>query len=695
MNLKCLDKPFTKGLSIYIDVSDINSWDLNTAFTSVSLTSWSNAVSDNINLYDFGLTSYDNGRTNRMYDNLQLTPSDIKLKLYRVGYNNTNSPFTGDTFYDQYSISAVTNGFVGNYFQLNGGYLQGFFKLKDYNYEVFPSRYNGITVENLIYIDEGSFDGGIFFLMGTRAEDKYNLFFSGETEQNIKRIVKSNPTGVVGQRVTIIESTTGFSGVTTSEGNYLVSYIDEEEKKKAFSDWAFSTITVPKTKPQVDNIKNNIIAFFLDSDKKIGLKTINSNGLLEIKKSEKSLNISGWTFITHVFIPDEIVSKEELECYPRRKGNFYIYVNGGLFWKISNFDEYYFTGFENDKEKQIGVPFNISWGGGSFGLKHSWHYDLKKFDIYNENDQNYIENNFIVTVDPDIVDNCFTGSTGGTYNSFDILLSADTSTFYSGDECDPNIEIPYTVLKIEQTGATATTQSNYFILFNNPIEALSNRDYNVNVDVFDTGIFKGYDITNNIINGNVRLVAFGTTDILVNKQTIYYNIPQQEVMTTPYSILNGEFQYFKDGLIVYGESGYPVNVPEEYYNDNNISQNVSGTNKWNKLNLNFKLKENSGKQLIYIGLIIESEDVLNDNFILYLKDFHYLASDKLSQDISKDNLLIEQNFSKSFNGGIQKLRIYDYGFSGSEVLYNVLYELKNKPNLNYTIVKGGRIINKL
>ena len=40
---------------------------------------------------------------------------------------------------------------------LNGGYLQGFFKLNGYNYTLFPERCNnGITIETLVYLYTGS-----------------------------------------------------------------------------------------------------------------------------------------------------------------------------------------------------------------------------------------------------------------------------------------------------------------------------------------------------------------------------------------------------------------------------------------------------------------------------------------------------------------------------------------------------------
>lgn len=51
-----------------------------------------------------------------------------------------------------------------------------------------------------------------------------------------------------------------------------------------------------------------------------------------------------------------------------RKGKLKIYVNGKIFFTINDFEEIIPRGLNTEKEKQLGVPFNISWGGGTLGL---------------------------------------------------------------------------------------------------------------------------------------------------------------------------------------------------------------------------------------------------------------------------------------------------------------------------------------
>jgi len=51
-----------------------------------------------------------------------------------------------------------------------------------------------------------------------------------------------------------------------------------------------------------------------------------------------------------------------------RMGKLKIYVNGKPFFTIENFEEVIPRALDTDKERQIGVPFNMSWGGGTQGL---------------------------------------------------------------------------------------------------------------------------------------------------------------------------------------------------------------------------------------------------------------------------------------------------------------------------------------
>ena len=695
MNLECLNDIITSNLAIHIDLTDLKSWDLNTGLTSFSLTKWSGAVSDNLNLLDFGLTGFDNGRTNIMWSGIEITPEDTLFSMYRVGYNVVENPIgyetSGVTVTTEYlPITAVTTGTSGNYFDLDGGYLQGFFKLEDYNYELLSARYGaGITIETLVYLYPDS--QGIFYMMGARAEDKYNPYFSGET---------------------MTGDTT--SGVTTSLGNFLDALEPYEELNPAFTSPETNMYsTVYREIPPLDNIKNNVIAFELTQDKKLAYKYVNADGLVVTNTSPAALTkldysttpptvvpITGWTMIAMVFTPDDILTTPfELECKPQRLGKLVFYVNGRSIWTIKEFPEFYFHGFTNDKEKQLGVPYSISWGGGSFGLAESWHYDYQTYILYGGQDTAYINSNFFVEADP-IPTDCYTpptgttGTTGGTYLA-GLSLSADSTTFKYADICDPDTLLPITVMLIEYTGGTGTT---YFVKFNQPISVLSNRDYVAELSVYVDGIF------DSAADNKISILAYSDDVDIDVVSDIEYVFP----VTTAYLqtlMADGlhpfpdgqEYEWVVDGIMYYGETGYPVTrdgILQVGYigptESNNGSSYVTGEMSWLSMSSTFRTPDNTGQNFVYLGLLIETTGELNTGGTLFINDFVYTAADILVQDERKDDLTIGNNFDSGFEGGIQKLRIYDKAFTGPEVLHNALIESENNPNI--VVSKGGRII---
>jgi hypothetical protein len=611
MNLECLTDIITDNLAIHIDLSNLGSWNLNTGFTSFSLTKWSGAVSDNIDLLDFGLTGFDNGRMDVMWNGITLTPQDTLFSMYRVGYNEVYNPASGETSgitvltqFDFYPINAVTTGLSGNYFILDGGYLQGFFKLHGYNYELLPARYNnGITIETLLYLFSGS--SGIFFMMGARAEDKYNPYYPGEF--------------ISGATIT---------GVTTSLDNHLDSFLETTVMNKSFINAEDKTTIVYSATSAIDNIKNNVIAFELTEDKYLAYKYIDNNGLI-ITNKLAIINNTGFTLITIVFTPYETINDPDLlECYSQRNGKLIFYVNGRAKSIVYNFPEFYFKAFANDKEKQLGVPYSITWGGGSFGLKHSWHYDYQTYGLYTGQDTAYLDNNFFVQGDP-MPTECNPVSDDDYLPG--LSLSADSSTFNTTNECT-GVVSPITVMRIEHTGNTATT---YFIKFNHPVSVLSNRNYTVDLSLFNGGFFNP-----NYIN--------------------------------------------KASILVYSDD-VDVNIV-----DNTDYATGSG---WKDLNCVFRITDDTGQQFVNIGLLVETNgSSFNLDTPLFVKDFTYTAADILVQDERKDYMTIEQNFNNSFIGGIQKLRIYDRAFNGSEVLHNAIIESQSNPNI--VVNKGGRIIHR-
>ena len=702
MNLECLNDIIKENLAIHIDISDDKSWDLNTGLTSVSLTKWKNAFSDNLNLRDFGLTGFDNGRTNIMWSGITLTPDDTKLKLYRIGYNEVLNPtpiqysgFSATTIYDGYAMSAVTTGDSGNYFILNGGYLQGFFNLDGFNYKILPTRFgSGVTIETLVYLYPDSF--GIFYMMGIRAEDKYNPYFDGEFTRGEQQPrppispteIRGIPHRMTSERPPISDT---FFGVNTSLDNYLDSYQEKEEYKPAIRIIEESKRTVLKQPEQLKNIKNNVISFEITQDRRFAYKYIGENGIVKYNSSPNQITNTGFTMIAITYTPNvNYTSEYDLKCGERRIGDLRFFINGRQFWKVKEFPEFLFNGLVNDKEKQIGVPYSISWGGGSFGLKHSWHYDYQTYVLYSSGTTEQINNNFFVQPNP-IITEC--NSNPSEEYLPGLQLFAESNRFVEIDECDHSIETPLTVIGVQYTGGS---MQDFYVKFNQPISVLSNRDYVVNLSIYNEGIIQ---------EGNISIIVFShESDIHVINEIQYSYPTVSRLANLRAKGLNPfpdgqEYQFFnrEDGLMYYGATGMPITDVRSsvygydlrYFTDFNQDSFITGLNDWKNIALKFRIPDNFDKKFVYVGLLIESDSFVSGR-TLYLKDFTYTAADVLSQDERKNNMLIQQNFNSSFFGGIQKLRIYDTALNASQILHNAMIDSQN--NSIFVTNKGGRLI---
>lgn len=172
--------------------ADFSKFNIDETGRIYSLSSWTGATCDEVNLDDIGLTGIDNGfikfRKDAIsnYDFLNI----LTGSTYHIDSADTRfffSPVTGNTLEHIYPMSAVTDD-EGNvqYLSLNGGFYQGFYKLHGFDYQVLPTSLNyGWTLNFKLRprCDYETLEGtinykhpeneGIFFYMGTRAENKF------------------------------------------------------------------------------------------------------------------------------------------------------------------------------------------------------------------------------------------------------------------------------------------------------------------------------------------------------------------------------------------------------------------------------------------------------------------------------------------------------------------------------------------
>ena len=110
---------------------------------------------------------------------------------------------------------------------------------------------------------------------------------------------------------------------------------------------------------------------------------LNWGGLGDVRELFYPSELNGASY--NMIMPPQTHSgdtKEELRSYIelnrkwfedriKRLGILKIYVNGYLFMEIADFEEIIPHELNTEKEKQLGVPFNISIGGGTQGLRES------------------------------------------------------------------------------------------------------------------------------------------------------------------------------------------------------------------------------------------------------------------------------------------------------------------------------------
>lgn len=179
----------THCLSSYIDFNNPECVWTEKAF-SLPQYKWENAISNGIELKSIGYTGVDNGIISFEKDTvsnhrfielftksvLSIDKDDFRFTLNKINGNNQ--------LYD-YKNDIVNNNGIG-VARLRGGFYQGFFKTKCNEYQVLPSDIgDGITIEITLnkygdYITDKRLlntvhpnNDGIFFFIGTRAENKW------------------------------------------------------------------------------------------------------------------------------------------------------------------------------------------------------------------------------------------------------------------------------------------------------------------------------------------------------------------------------------------------------------------------------------------------------------------------------------------------------------------------------------------
>jgi hypothetical protein len=173
---------------------------------------------------------------------------------------------------------------------------------------------------------------------------------------------------------------------------------------------SFSGMTGPDTELDYKlDVIDNALGFRVKNDGSIGYRLLTVTGgcvtssagtktyvtgttIEEQYSASGMVNTNEWSYVVIKFVTDYKADCELLKSKPR-KGKLMFYVNARLKFVVDEFDEFIARRLNEYKDKQIGVPFNFSLGGGSQGLIES-----QTFGGLDENDRDLlIEENFAGT----------------------------------------------------------------------------------------------------------------------------------------------------------------------------------------------------------------------------------------------------------------------------------------------------------
>jgi ribosomal protein S27E len=196
---------------------------------------------------------------------------------------------------------------------------------------------------------------------------------------------------------------------------------------------SYSGDSEPKYEVDKDvDIIDNAVGFRIKDDGSIGYRSLKLTGQCSDDIYVTGVTIDEhyspagivkddeWSKISIRFVANETYTEQELICKNRRKGRLMIYVNCRLKVVFDNFEEFIAKRLDEYYAKQIGVPFNLSIGGGSQGLLENMTFDGQDINDLGLN----IERNFAGTFIGEISEFKF-NICDITFNDIDISCKVD------------------------------------------------------------------------------------------------------------------------------------------------------------------------------------------------------------------------------------------------------------------------------
>ena len=545
---------------------------------------------------------------------------------------------------------------TGFYYDLYGGFFQGFYRLWGTNYDVLENRvdkgwtsecflkvrssgssWNNLTTNTLndIYPD----NEGIFFYLGSRSENK---FWSETSSESGRFSMVGDPLYTVGECV---------------ETN-VVSHVCDGKTGFTWVNSVFSGKFLTSASTEYDVLSNNFALRLSGGSQhggyKLGYRALRYTGDTEFPGDTLLLGCSGTTFVSGFTIEekytDEVIctgttvnewvkidavwkrnfyfpSEEEkewrggtslisstvcqtaytnsyttevsfldagkyiqneawLDDIDNRMGQLQLYVNSRPVLTVDNFEEIIPRRLNIESSKQLGVPFNMSFGGGSQGLYESLTFSgtpVESSVLYNTN----------------------------TTSNWEVI-SGTTGTSVTWDYCDINSQ--ETICDGISKGVLLTSE-NYGVGLNGLI-TLSIKDYNN----YNHPIISGetYDIILNVVSHSgspsIDIGFSGSTEVAPTPEVTY--LFQDKILQSfiSGSTFHSEYVATHTGNMFIG-----------------ISPNTHGS-------------------------------VLIANISVSKREY--------KRNPGNEGMLIEKHFAGTYMGGISQMRFYQRPLDASEIRHN-------------------------
>lgn len=382
---------------------------------SLSQYKWINSVNKGLILNNIGLTGVDNGLLT--FDKDTITEEEFNeiytksvLEVEADDYRLMLSPVDGNTKVYDYPYEFVSDQDGNNVAKLDGGFFQGFFQSGDgCEYKVLPTKLgNGWTLEFVLKPEDCEDSGyntlnnkypensGIFFYIGTRAENKWWKYYN--TDEEAPDIVTSDGIPLVDEKqyvttdnkfLTYNRTKSGLKANKNKDGKEIMIVRDKPEPllnnflvmNRAEGGYTAKTIGDIAAAEKRDynilaDLFRNALAFKVNGDGSVGYKFMVKDCESENGYAVKEENSYPGMVIkhewNHIAVRVMPVVKFGPEAYNYDSSLDYMrlafYVNGRLVLWSKMMPTLLLRALNDNEAKQEAVPYNISLGGGTQGL---------------------------------------------------------------------------------------------------------------------------------------------------------------------------------------------------------------------------------------------------------------------------------------------------------------------------------------